>query len=154
MRLWILKIQLILAEELIFLMQERLLPPTYLFFRAYQTGSENHFSGSTCKPLGIHGLRLREIENTARLLCESLGEQFSCPRISHEDVVEILLKVYPERLAYLENKGTNSYRDSSGLSLQLFKESAVSGSQWVLPLRVLEKRNRGESFWKWMKLLR
>ena len=50
-----------------------------IFLKAYQTGSENHFSGSTCKPLGIHGLRLREIENTARLLCESLGEQFSCP---------------------------------------------------------------------------
>jgi ATP-dependent helicase HrpB len=114
-----------------------------IFLKAYQTGSENHFSGSTCKPLGIHGLRLREIENTARLLCESLGGQFSCPRISYEDVVEILLKVYPERLAYLENKGTNSYRDSSGLSLQLFKESAVSGSQWVLPLRVLEKKKQG-----------
>jgi hypothetical protein len=72
-----------------------------------------------------------------------LGNSFRVPRISYEDVVEILLKVYPERLAYLENKGTNSYRDSSGLSLQLFKESAVSGSQWVLPLRVLEKKKQG-----------
>jgi ATP-dependent helicase HrpB len=57
--------------------------------------------------------------------------------------VEILLKVYPERLAYLESKGTNSYKDSSGLSLQLFKESTVRGSQWVLPLRVLEKKKQG-----------
>ncbi|NBU86376.1 MAG: hypothetical protein EBS13_03500 [Verrucomicrobia bacterium] len=117
-----------------------------IFLKAYEIGSKNRFNSSDCKPLGIHGMRLREIENTARLLCESLGEKFSQPRIPYEDIAEILLKVYPERLAYLESKGTNSYRDSSGLSLQLFKESTVRGSQWVLPLRVLEKKKQGRIF--------
>ena len=117
-----------------------------IFLKAYEIGSKNRFNSSDCKPLGIHGMRLREIENTARLLCESFGEKFSQPRISYEDIAEILLKVYPERLAYLESKGTNSYRDSSGLSLQLFKESTVRGSQWVLPLRVLEKKKQGRIF--------
>jgi ATP-dependent helicase HrpB len=114
-----------------------------IFLKAYEIGSQNHFNSSQCKSLGIHGMRTREIENTAHLLCESLGEKFSPPLISHKDIVEILLKVYPERLAYLESKGTNSYKDSSGLSLQLFKESTVRGSQWVLPLRVLEKKKQG-----------
>jgi ATP-dependent helicase HrpB len=114
-----------------------------IFLKAYEIGSQNNFNSSQCKSLGIHGMRTREIENTAHLLCESLGEKFSPPLISHKDIVEILLKVYPERLAYLESKGTNSYKDSSGLSLQLFKESTVRGSQWVLPLRVLEKKKQG-----------
>ena len=122
--------------------QELLKSDLLILLNAYNLGSEINFYGPKCKLLGIHGLRFKEIENTARLFCSSLGEKFQAPRISSEDLVEILLTVYPERLAYLENKGTNTYRDTIGLQLHLSKESTVRGSQWVLPLRVLEKKKQ------------
>ncbi len=114
-----------------------------IFINAYNIGSEINFHEPKCKLLGIHGLRFREIEHTARLFCDSLREKFQSPQIPYEILVEILLRVYPERLCYLENKGTNTYRDFSGLHLQISKESTVRGSQWALPLRVVEKKRQG-----------
>ena len=110
---------------------------------AYEHGSSVNFNGTKCKALGIHGLRLREIENAAIRLCQIVGRAYNYKRLPIQGIVEILLSVYSERLAYLENKGTNTYRDSTGLSLQLAKDSTVRGSKWILPLKVIEKKRQG-----------
>ena len=110
---------------------------------AYNSARTVHFAPSECKKIGVHGLRFREISESARMLCNSLGEKFIEPKEEFKDLAKILLKIYPDKLAYLENKGTNVYRDFSGLSLQLAKGSTVRGAEWVLPLKVLEKKNKG-----------
>ena len=110
---------------------------------AYNRAADVRFISSECKKIGVHGLRFREIVESANLLCAALGEEFNTPEENNECLNEILLKVYPDKLAYLENKGTNAYKDFTGLTLHLAKDSTVRGSQWVLPLKVLEKKNKG-----------
>ena len=107
-----------------------------------------------CKKIGVHGVRFKEIAESARLLCGSLGEKFQKPEVKIQSLHEVLLKNYPDRLAYLANQGTNVYKDYTGLSLHLAKGSTVRGSQWVLPLKVLEKKIKVELFLRWMKLQR
>ena len=116
----------------------------YALLTAYNRAADIHFISSECKKIGVHGLRFREIAESARLLCVSLGEKFKPPRETIECLSEILLKVYPDKLAYLENKGTNAYRDFTGLTLHLAKDSTARGSQWVLPLKVLERKNKSK----------
>jgi len=110
---------------------------------AYEQGLEVGFNSSKCKALGIHGSRLKEIEGAARRLCQIMGEKYHYRRVPIHPLLEILLSVYSERLAYLENKGTNTYRDSVGLTLHLAKDSTVKGANWILPLKVIEKKRMG-----------
>ena len=60
-----------------------------------------------------------------------------------EKFIKVLLNVYSDRLAYLENKGTNTYIDYNGKHLQLSSHSVAKGSQWVLAMKVIEKNHRG-----------
>ena len=125
--------------------QEKDFPKSDLFalIIAYNQADDVHFSAPECKKIGVHGVRFKEIAESARLLCGSLGEKFQKPEVKIQSLHEVLLKNYPDRLAYLANQGTNVYKDYTGLSLQLAKDSTVRGSQWVLPLKVLEKKNKG-----------
>jgi ATP-dependent helicase HrpB len=111
---------------------------------AYEHGVKVGFNSSQCKSLAIHGLRLKEIESAARRLCLIMGEEYNYRRVPIHPLLEILLSVYSDRLAYLENKGTNTYKDSVGLTLHLAKDSTVKGARWVLPLRVIEKKKMGK----------
>ena len=111
---------------------------------AYNRAADVHFAPSECKKIGVHGVRFKEICDSAKLLCSSLGEKFKRPKENISSLQEILLKVYPEKLAYLENKGTHIYRDCRGLNLHLSKGSSIRGSEWVLPLKVLEKKKKGK----------
>ena len=109
----------------------------------FNKAKESFFNVTECRQIGVHARRYQEIENHARLLCESLNETFNEPKIKLPQIVEILLSVYPERLAYLENEGTNSYRDVNGLKLQLAQDSLGRNAKWLLPLKVLEKKKQG-----------
>ena len=109
---------------------------------AYEKTSATNFNLEFCKSHGVHGGRFREIEKIAILLCSTLGKDFNYSRIDPDTLTFILLKVYPERLAFLENKGTNTYVDYSGNRLQMSKFSVVRGAQWVLAMQVVEKKNR------------
>ena len=115
-----------------------------ILLNAFMKARKVNFRESECRKLGVHGLRFREIENSARQLCSIMEEEFEFNPYVFEKLIEILLEVYPERLAYLENQGTNTYRDSTGLCLKLSKESTVVGSKWILPLKILEKKRQGK----------
>ena len=99
--------------------QEKDFPKSDLFalIIAYNQADHVHFSGPECKKIGVHGVRFKEIAESARLLCGSLGEKFQKPEVKIQSLHEVLLKNYPDRLAYLANQGTNVYKDYTGLSL-------------------------------------
>ena len=48
-----------------------------------------------------------------------IGRKISKPEVKIQSLHEVLLKNYPDRLAYLANQGTNVYKDYTGLSLPL-----------------------------------
>ena len=114
-----------------------------VFFNAYQCVLETNFNLSISKRIGVHCGRFKEIEKTAKLLCRLVDQNYDYSDYDEEKFIKVLLNVYSDRLAYLENKGTNTYIDYNGKHLQLSSHSVAKGSQWVLAMKVIEKNHRG-----------
>ncbi len=115
----------------------------YCLLLAYEEANRRNFDHIQCKQIGIHVTRLLHAEKVAKSLCSivSVPYNFVIPRA--ECLGKLLVQCFPSSLAKLTSKGRLIYQDINGKNLHLSSYTAISPSEWVLPLRILEKPKKG-----------
>ncbi|MAS79263.1 MAG: hypothetical protein CMI25_02475 [Opitutae bacterium] len=117
----------------------------FVLLHAYDYAKANHFSPDKCRDEGIHGLRCMEAEKIAVQMCRQVGwGEFSFQFPENEPFFKVLLEAFPQNLCFLKSRGTNLYETTEGRNVHLSRNSLISGSRWVLPLRIVEKSLKGK----------
>ncbi len=115
-----------------------------VFLRAYQYAQENRFSTDICRNAGIHAMRCREAEQLATIICRQSGSSdFKFETPPYREYLMTLMSAYPENVCSLKSRGVGLYETLDGRRVHLPKSSAVSFSEWVLCLRIVEKVVKG-----------
>jgi ATP-dependent helicase HrpB len=117
----------------------------YVFLNAYLYAKNNHFSPDKCREEGIHALRCLESEKIAVQMCRQVGsDTFSFNFPENEQYMKVLMETFSDNLCLLKSRGTNLYETTEGRKVHLSRNSLLSGSEWVLPLRITEKSIGGK----------
>jgi ATP-dependent helicase HrpB len=86
-----------------------------------------------------------EAEKIAVQMCRQVGwGEFSFQFPENEPFFKVLLEAFPQNLCFLKSRGTNLYETTEGRNVHLSRNSLISGSRWVLPLRIVEKSLKGK----------
>ncbi len=115
----------------------------YCLLLAYEEANRRNFDHIQCKQIGIHVTRLLHAEKVAKSLCSIVSVPYNFVIPSAECLGKLLVQCFPSSLAKLTSKGRLIYHDVNGKNLHLSSYTAISPSEWVLPLRILEKRKKG-----------
>jgi ATP-dependent helicase HrpB len=111
-----------------------------VLLNAYVYAKAKHFSTDKCRDEGIHGLRCMEAEKIATQMCRQIGwGEYSFKFPENDQYLKVLLETFPENLCLLKSRGTNLYETIQGSRVHLSRNSVISGAEWVLPLRIIEK---------------
>ena len=112
----------------------------FVLLKAYVYAKAKNFSADECRDEGIHGLRCMEAEKIAAQMCRQIGwGEYSFKFPENEQYLKVLLETFPENLCLLKSRGTNLYETIGGGRVHLSRNSVIAGSEWVLPLRIIEK---------------
>jgi len=82
-------------------------------------------------------------EKVAKSLCSIVSVPYNFVIPKAECLGKLLVQCFPSSLAKLTSKGRLIYQDINGKNLHLSSYTAISPSEWVLPLRILEKPKKG-----------
>ena len=115
-----------------------------VFLQAYEYAKKVNFAKESCMSAGIHALRCREAEQIAIQTCRQVGLlEFNYQFPKYDEYLKIIAAAYSENICMLKSRGTMVYETLDGRRVHLPKNSAVSSSSWVLPLRIVEKIVKG-----------
>ena len=115
-----------------------------VLLHAYVYAKAQHFSADKCRDEGIHGLRCMEAEKIAAQMCRQIGwGEYSFKFPENEQYLKVLMETFPENLCLLKSRGTNLYETIQGSRVHLSRNSVIAGTEWVLPLRIIEKSLNG-----------
>lgn len=115
-----------------------------IFLKAYEYAKYVRFAKEACMSAGIHALRCKEAEQIAIQNCRQVGSvEFDFRFPDYDEYLKIILGAYSENICMLKSRGTMVYETLDGRRVHLPKHSVVGPSQWVLPLRIVEKMAKG-----------
>ncbi|MBN38733.1 MAG: hypothetical protein CMI29_09750 [Opitutae bacterium] len=115
-----------------------------VFLKAYEYAKHVRFEKDACMASGIHGVRCREAEQIAIQTCRRVGlGEFDFKFPNDDEYLKIIMSAYSENICMLKSRGTMVYETLDGRRVHLPKHSAVGPSEWVLPLRIVEKMAKG-----------
>ena len=109
-----------------------------IMFTAYYDAKKNNFCVDYCKKVGIHAMRMREVEKIAVQLCSYFKQDFNPSVMPHEKISKILIKLDSNQIARLKSPARKLYEDTTGKHLYLSPVSCVSNSEWALFLSTTE----------------
>ena len=115
----------------------------YCLLLAFEEASRNNFSVHHCRNMGIHAGRCKNAEKVARSLCALIQEDYNLQIPSCKKLSYILLRCFPNSVAFLLSSGRNIFQDIFGRRLHLSKRSVLGVEEFVLPLQIVEKKIRG-----------
>ena len=115
-----------------------------VLLNAYVYAKTRLFSADQCRDEGIHGLRCMEAEKIASQMCSQIGyKEYSFKFPENEKYLKVLMETFPENLCLLKSRGRNLYETIHGSRVHLSRNSIIAGTEWVLPLRIIEKSMNG-----------
>ena len=115
----------------------------YCLLLAFEEASRSNFSVNNCRSMGIHAGRCKNAEKVARSLCALIQEDYNLQIPNCKNLSHILLRCFPNSLAFLLSSGRNIFQDILGRRLHLSKRSVLGVEEFVLPLQIVEKKIRG-----------
>ena len=116
----------------------------YCLLLAYEEASRRNFDYIQCNQLGIHVNRLLHVEEVAKTLCSIVAVPYNLDIPNAGSLAKLLVQCFPSSLAKLVSKGRSIYQGINGKNLHLSSYTAISPSEWVLPLRIIEKPKKGQ----------
>lgn len=115
----------------------------YCLLLAFEEAIRKNFSVQECRQLGIHSGRCKDSEKVARSLCSLIDEDYNLKIPAYAELAQVLLSCFPNSIARQISSARNIYEDAHGRRLHLSKRSLLKNEEFVLPLRVVERRVRG-----------
>ena len=115
----------------------------YCLLLAYEEASRRNFDHIQCKQIGIHASRLLHAEKVAKSLCSIVSVPYNLVIPSAESLGKLLVLCFPSNLAKLSSIGRLIYQGINGKNLHLSSYTSINPSEWVLPLRIIEKPKKG-----------
>ncbi len=124
--------------------RKSLLSELNVLLEAFYFAQRNKFSVSVCASHGINVHRLAECRKIAVQLCEYFGEEFNPASMTSEEIIKILIQLYPDNIVRLKSPARKLFQDTRGRNVFLSPSSMSGDSSWGIALSVTEKMMRGQ----------